>query len=265
MSASFDPSENIENYILVVEKKEKRMRAIKISVTVILIFASATLAYVKGYHPAHSSQSYPEYFASEVSFEFVDSLLMDSPKPILIKMEGSGGFDTIRGIEDYIQFELDANPELAVLDGIQDEFIEDALLYATDRSSYQSKNVALDIIGERTVGNRLSFKIIPLVGNSLPLYEIDFGNGLKKKVKSSIRYSYPQEGDYFVYIRSTERQPQILCKLPIQIAKGSSMAIQERDSDKRPLILPGAEKQDSPFSHTQNIEVEKLTQPQATF
>lgn len=265
MSASFDPSGNIEKYILVVEKKEKRMRAIKISITVILIFTSATLAYVKGYLPTHSSQSYPEYFASEVSFELVDSLLLNSPKPILIKMEGSGRFDTIRGIEDYIQFELDANPELAVVDGIQDEFIDDALLYAADKSSYQSKNVALDIIGERKAGNRLSFQIIPLVGNSLPLYEIDFGNGLKKKVKSSIRYSYPQEGDYFVYIRTTERHPKILCKLPLQIAKGSSVAIHEMSTDKGPLKLPGAEKSDNQFSQTQNLESENLTHPQATF
>ena len=265
MSASFDPSENIEKYILVVEKKERRLSAIKISVFVILIFASATLAYVKGYLPTHSSHSYPEYFASELSFEFVDSLLMNSPKPILIKIEGSGRSDTIRGIEDYIQFELDANPEFAVVEELQDEFMEDALLYATDKRSFQSKNVAIDIIGERKVGNRLSFKIIPLVGNSLPLYEIDFGNGLKKKVKSSIRYSYPQEGNYFVYIRTTERHPQILCKLPLQIAKGSSVAIHERDSDNRLLQLPGEENMATQLSHIQNSEAERLSDSNATF
>ena len=264
MSASFDPSGNIEKYILAIEKKEKRMRAIKISVSLILIFASATLAYFKGYQAHHSAHTFPRYFASELSFELVDSLLMESPNPILIQFAGSGRLDTIRGIEDYIQFELEANPEFIAVDDIQGEFIDDPQ-YDTAKSSYQSKNVALDIIGEKKAGNKLSFNIIPLVGNSLPLYEIDFGNGLKKKVKSTVRYTYPQEGNYFVYVRTTEQHPQVLCKLPLQIAKGSSLTINEMSMSQRPGEFPDKENLSTQFSPSSNIGIEKLEHSQSTF
>ena len=148
MSTSFDPSGNIEKYILAVEKKEKRIRIIKFSILVLLISSGFTFVNFFSPQAGLESSSYQKYFASELSFELVDSHFMNSQRPIIINSMLDGRLDTIIGIEDYIQFELDASPEFLVVDDVQDEFMDDSS-YDVVRSFSQSNSVALDIVGER--------------------------------------------------------------------------------------------------------------------
>ncbi|MEM8897151.1 MAG: TonB family protein, partial [Bacteroidota bacterium] len=226
MSTKKSPSDNLENYILAVEKKEKQMRAVKLALIAILISGGSVLAYFMGVQPYMNNSSYHRFFASELSFELVDSLLNNSQKPILVKHAGSETFDTIRKIEDYVKFELDGSSELIVVDDNGDNFLDD-VSDSFDTNPVQTANIALDIAGDRKAGNKLSFKIIPLGEDKLPLYEIDFGNGLKKQIKSSIKYAYPTAGNYFVYVRSADGQSQTLYKLPLRIGSRASMATNE--------------------------------------
>ena len=230
MSTSKSPSDNLENYILAVEKKEKQMRAVKLALIAILLSGGSVLAYFMGVQPYLNSSSYHRFFASELSFELVDSLLNVSQKPILVKHEGSQTFDTIRNIEDYVKFELDGSSELIVVDDSGDSFL-DGSPDGFDTDFSPGANIALDIAGDRKAGNKLSFKIIPLGDDKLPLYEIDFGNGLKKEIKSSIRYAYPTAGNYFVYVRSTDGQSQTLYKLPLRIGQKTAIASNERTKE----------------------------------
>ncbi|MEM9933013.1 MAG: TonB family protein [Bacteroidota bacterium] len=227
MSTSKDPSGKLEDYILAVEKKEKQMRMVKVSLLAILITGGTALAYFMGVQPYLQSADYQRYFASELSFQKVDSLLSLSPKPILIKQDGREQFDTIREIEDYIQFELNESPELIVVDNLQTEFVDTDAGGFMEDGLFKPANIALDIAGDRKVGNKLSFKIIPLGDNKLPLYEIDFGNGLRKKIKSNIRYAYPSAGHYYVYVRSADENEQTLYKLPLVIGNSAQRTLKE--------------------------------------
>ena len=226
MSTKKSPSDNLESYILAVEKKEKQMRAVKLALIAILVSGGSVLAYFMGVQPYMNNSSYHRFFASELSFELVDSLLNTSQKPILVKHTGSETFDTIRKIEDYVKFELDGSSELIVVEDNGDNFL-DEIPDSFDMSQSQTTSIALDIAGDRKAGNKLSFKIIPLGDDKLPLYEIDFGNGLRKQIKSSIRYAYPTAGNYFVYVRSTDGQSQTLYKLPLRIGSRASVASKE--------------------------------------
>ncbi|MEL6193429.1 MAG: energy transducer TonB [Bacteroidota bacterium] len=251
MSTKKSPSDNLENYILAVEKKEKQMRAVKLALIAILISGGSVLAYFMGVQPYLNGSSYHRFFASELSFELVDSLLNVSQKPILVKHEGSETFDTIRNIEDYVKFELDGSSELIVVDDIGDNFL-DGSPDGFDTDFSQGANIALDIAGDRKAGKKLSFKIIPLGDDKLPLYEIDFGNGLKKEIKSSIKYAYPTAGNYFVHVRSADGQSQTLYKLPLRIGNRAPIASNERPKE--------VGKENSPKVDTKKNEQPKSSQ-----
>ena len=201
-SPLFDP---FDEYLAQIQQREttRQRRIISLGVLLTGLFAVGLVFY---FWPnlLKREANLRAYQFEELSHERVRRLIVREKTGFLVS-HSTLGWDTIRTAKDYEQMvELvglieqarKPEPDVATVSWVEDSII------TTESASL--KQFVLDVEGERRVGEELLFTIENY--DSDVRYTLDFGNGVKRKIKRRTRYTFPLSGDFQVQLIASSKE-----------------------------------------------------------
>lgn len=236
MSSKKNSTDEVKDYILAIEKKERKLRRKR----VILGLSAVSMATVGFLWLKWPTSGYNYASINDLDIIAVDSILEKTGMPILVELDGQAYPETIKSLHDFLRIKpenlIPTNQTALEVVQIDSSTIKSELVTqdeapskkAVPQTKSQSKPLAmqgLDIAGDRMSGKALTFTVIGFkTGVS---YEIDFGNGVKRIVSRSTTYTYPSGGKFRVTLSgvSSKHRPSVY-RIPIEI--GEKEAVEEK-------------------------------------
>ncbi len=234
MAKSNKRTNELEDYIRQVEAKEKNKKK-KYIILSFLIVGVLGLSYIP-YHLISQKSAFRSFRADELSIYMVDSIFeADSTRIVINNGEGKLP-DTIASVEGYI--DLTSPESSAAMDSLSLQIIKfenDSIEDGGDEEIQYEKGVPNQVKktklpqyyfaleGNKVVGESIQITIIDYDENVN--YEIEFGNGVKRRIRKRTTYSYPKAGNFLINLiaTNTANTPSIYKR---------SISIQPKPADK---------------------------------
>lgn len=201
----------LEDYIRQVEQKEKGKRK-KITLFSLITVGVLGVGLVPIYLQTQRAKlrSFP---LSELSIYTVDSLFdADTSRIVLMDEEGMV-IDTVGSTERYIELThkgteedlgLNTNSYVTFDDpGVSDslEGSENPVPVSKEVGTAKLPKFFFSIEGERQVGKTLQITVVDYDENVN--YTLDFGNGIKRRIRKRTTYKYPKPGNFLINLIAT--------------------------------------------------------------
>ena len=249
---NISPANNIDDYLLRLEKQEKA-KSRKKGIFALLLIGILVAGFISTKFISFE-KSLDVYQFEDLDSDILSEMIHNKQLPILVAHPDLGT-DTVFGMDDYtvllnLSYTMESNKALKVAENNSDEFEIQSV-------ENDIPVTALDVVGKREKGNKLKF----VIENYDPeiQYEIDFGNGYKTKVGKAVNYSYPKAGNFRIKLISSKGDQSRIYTKRVKIKKSEIQIAQNitRDNEKESEIT-STDQNELPDGSSAQTEVEEM-------
>ncbi len=191
MATQENSSNKFDAYLAQIESRERsKRRRYQISAPLGVLLLIGGISFWL-YTPAKDAEL-RHYEASALNYSMVKNLF-DNQEGEIVVAHPMIGTDTIYSAEDYLSFR-----------GLVEELETNQVNQSGEIDIDVPPTYAVDIAGSREAGASLIFSIENYDENLT--YMIDFGNGYRREVESSITYAYRRPGNFRLRLIATNDQ-----------------------------------------------------------
>ncbi len=230
MRENLDQDHPVTDYIRSVQAEEsaRNRRKIIIYATILILCMSMFFLWTYLKEPALDS-TYEVYLLEELNERSISQKLENQSLGLIVYDSNTNLLDTIESLQDFKEFVAisqklitsgsQASTESQLMDDenadtlyinepseISEPQSENAESENQDRKSptpsVKMKPYSVEVIGERVLGNTLTFQIEQFESDKI--YIIDFGNGEKRRIRGTQSYAYQRPGRYEVILTAID-------------------------------------------------------------